>query len=109
MEKSEVYSRELAKLQAIFADVDPSKAQLVEGLLEDAAFLKAENTVLKKALIATGMVKIHPTNPDLQKPVEAARQYLKNVNSYSVIIKTLNSILNKNIIDDDDDDLDDYE
>ncbi|AIQ17060.1 hypothetical protein H70357_10610 [Paenibacillus sp. FSL H7-0357] len=109
MEKSEVYSQELAKLQDIFADVDPSKAQLVEGLLEDAAFLKAENTVLKKALKITGMVKIHPTNPDLQKPVEAARQYLKNVNSYSVIIKTLNSILNKNIIDEEDDDMKEFE
>lgn len=110
MEKSEVYRQELEKLQAIFAGVDPSKAQLVDGLLEDAAFLKAENTVLKQALKVTGMVKIHPNNPDLQKPVEAARQYLKNVNSYSVIIKTLNSILNKDISDDDDeDDLGDYE
>lgn len=108
MEKSEVYSRELAKLQAIFTDVDPAKAQLVEGLMEDAAFLKAENTVLKQALKATGMVKIHPSNPNLQKPVEAARQYLKNVNAYAVVIKTLNGVLSKNALDPDDD-MEDYE
>jgi hypothetical protein len=39
----------------------------------------------------------------------AAIQYLKNVNSYAVIIKTLNSILSKNEIDTEDDDMKDFE
>lgn len=103
MKKTEVYAQELTKLQEIFAEVDPAKKQLVEGLMEDAAFLKAENSVLKESLALTGMVKFHPTNPDLQKPVEASRQYLKNVNAYAVVIKTLNGVLSKNAIDPDDD------
>lgn len=100
--KNDVYNTELAKLREIFKDVDPSKAQLVEGLIEDAAFLKAENAELREKLAQTGMVEIHPTNPKLQRTVEAARQYLKNVNSYAVVIKTLNGVLSKNMLDPDD-------
>ncbi|MCM3053679.1 hypothetical protein [Caldibacillus thermoamylovorans] len=108
MSKKAVYQQELEKLTEIFTSVDESKRKLVEGLIEDAAFLKSENFVLRNTLSETGMVKIHPSNPSMQKPVEAAKQYLKNVNSYAVIIKTLNGILNKNILDDDED-LSDYE
>jgi hypothetical protein len=48
------------------------------------------------------MVKVHPSHPEIQKPIEAARQYLKNVNSYAVVIKTLNGVLNRNMIEEED-------
>jgi hypothetical protein len=102
MDKSEIYQRELAKLRELFKEVDPSKAQLVEGLIEDAAFLRAENAQLRETLKESGMVLVHPKNPNLQKPVEAARQYLKNINSYAVVIKALNGVLSKNTLDPDD-------
>jgi len=108
MSRHEVYQKELAKLKDIFKDVEPSKANLVEGLIEDAAFLKAENHALKQVITATGMVKAHPEHPEIQKPVEAAKQYLKNVNSYAVVIKTLNGVLSKNLIEPDDE-LDEFE
>lgn len=103
MGKYDVYQKELNKLQEIFADVDPPKAQLVQGLIEDAAFLLSENHVLKESISKTGMVKIHPEHPDIQKPTEAAKQYLKNVNSYAVVIKTLNGVLSKNLFEPEDD------
>lgn len=102
MLKSEVYQKELEKLTEIFRDVDESKRRLVEGLIQDAAFLMAENFTLKESIEQTGMVKFHPQHPEVQKPIEAAKQYLKNVNSYAVIIKTLNGVLSKNVIDPDD-------
>lgn len=102
MTKEAIFKKELEKLTEIFNDVDESKRKLVEGLIEDAAFLKAENSILKEVISETGMVKIHPKHKDLQKPVEAAKQYLKNINSYSVVIKTLNGVLNKNAIEEDD-------
>ena len=107
--KNDECNTELERLREIFARVDPEKSELVDGLLRDAAFLKTENARLRVVLEQTGTVKVHPSNPNLQKPVEAARQYLKNVNTYSVIIKTLNGILNKSGIDEDDDDLGEYE
>lgn len=103
MTKNEVFTKEKEKLTNIFLEVEPAKRKLVEGLIDDAAFLKAENYQLKCLLQDTGMIQIHPSQRHLQKPIEAARQYLKNVNSYAVIIKTLNGILAKNMIDDDDD------
>lgn len=103
MDKQKVYEQELKKLKEIFQEVEEPKRKLVEGLIEDAAFLKAENYELKQILKETGMVKIHPEYPEMQKTTEAARQYLKNVNSYSVVIKTLNSVLSKNLIEEDED------
>lgn len=108
MPKKAIYQQEFEKLTEIFSDVDESKRRLVEGLIEDACFLKSENHALKLILEEIGMVNIHPENKKLQKPVEAARQYLKNVNSYSVIVKTLNAVLSNNIIDEDDG-LDEFE
>lgn len=102
MIKNDVYVAELEKLNKIFEEVEPSKTKLVEGLIEDAAFLRAENHVLRQSIAITGMVKIHPQNHDLQKPVETGKQYLKNVNAYSVVIKTLNGILSKNMLEGDD-------
>jgi regulator of replication initiation timing len=99
---SEEIEREAAKLRELFEDVEPAKAKLVEGLISDAAFLKVQNDRLKRILTESGMVLIHPENPKVQKPVEAARQYLKNANAYAVVIKTLNGVLSKNVIDPDD-------
>lgn len=103
MIKQAIYEKELAKLNEIFKDIEEPKRQLVEGLIQDAAFLFAENHVLKDSIAQTGMIKIHPQHPDIQKPIETGKQYLRNINSYAVIIKTLNAVLSKNIIDLDDD------
>jgi hypothetical protein len=106
--KSEEFEQEAAKLRELFREVDPAKTQLVDGLIEEAAFLRVQNAALKLTIAKSGMVLIHPTNPGLQKPVEAARQYLKNVNAYAVVIKTLNGVLSKNMLEPDDG-LDEFE
>ena len=103
MQKEAIYQKERAKLLEIFADVDPATLALVEGLIDEAAYLKATNESLKSSMAETGMVRIHPQHPSLQKPVETARQYLKNVNSYAVIIKALNGIKQRNVVEADDD------
>ena len=102
MVKSQEYETELSKLEEIFSDVEPGKKKLVDGLIEDAAFLYAENLRLREVINNTGMVRLHPAIDGLQKPTEAAKMYLKNVNSYAVVIKTLNAVLSKNPMEDDD-------
>ena len=96
------YQEERERLMELFKEVEPAKAKLAEGLIEEAAFLRVQNQALRETLVETGMVKIHPQHLLIQKPVETARQYLKNVNSYSVIVKTLNSILQKNFLAEED-------
>lgn len=102
MDKAVVFAQEAEKLTKLFQEVELAKAQLVEGLIQDAAFLYAENEALRKLISKTGMVKIHPSSPDIQKPTEAGKQYVKNTNSYAVIIKTLNGILSKNGVEQED-------
>jgi hypothetical protein len=38
----------------------------------------------------------------LQKQTEAGKQYLKNVNSYAVVVKTLNGILSRDAVEGED-------
>jgi hypothetical protein len=102
MEKQIVYQEELAKLFEIFKEVEPAKMKLVQGLIQDAAFLFSENCELKQSINKTGMVKIHPQHEDIQKLIPTAAQYLKNLNSYSVVIKTLNSVLSNNTLEGED-------
>jgi regulator of replication initiation timing len=99
-DKTLTYQLEYEKLTKLFTDVEESKRKLVDGLIREAAFLYAENCELRKLLKTTGTIKCHPQHPELQKTVPAAAQYLKNLNSYAVVIKTLNGVLSKNIIDD---------
>jgi len=86
--------KERERLEALFEGADPAKKELVKGLLDQAAYLAVENTMLQAGMVETGMVKIHPIHKDIQKPIEAARQYRQNANSYAMMIKTINSILN---------------
>lgn len=108
MEKSQVYKREFEKLKELFKDVEESNKKLVEGLIEDAAFLYVENYMLKQSLEKTGMVKFHPNNATMQKNLPSAKEYRQNLNSYAVVIKTLAAILQKKI-DLNDDDLEEFE
>lgn len=108
MRKEKIYAEEVKKLQKIFEIVDENKRELVQGLIEDAAFLKAENHELREILSESGMIKVHPKYPEMQKPTEAGKQYRNNVNTYSTVIRTLNGILNKSA-DLEDDDLAEFE
>jgi regulator of replication initiation timing len=107
MTKQKAYEQELEKLNGLFENTDESKRKLVQGLIQDAAFLFAENQDIKELLNKTGMIKVHPDNPEMQKPIAAAEQYRKNLNSYSIVIKTLSSMLPED--SEEDDDLGEYE
>ena len=93
---------EFEKLLIIFEKVEPAKQQLVEKMVEHTAFLSDQLDQQKALIEVHGMVKIHPTNPSLQKTTEIGKQYLKTLQSYSLAIKTLNSVLTRNAVDDDD-------
>lgn len=101
-QKTKDYELEFEKLSKIFEEVEPQKKQLVEGLIENAAFLYSEDMDLERKLKKSGLLKIHPQHPELQKILPAATQYLKNLNTYSTVIKTLNGVLSKNEIEEDD-------
>lgn len=100
--KQGVYEAEIKKLTGLFDAVDPVKRSLCEGIIQDAAFLFSENWELRSGLETTGMIRVHPDHPELQKPIEAAKQYRQNVAAYTVCIKALNSVLTKDAVEQDD-------
>lgn len=102
MIKNATQEKELVKLQAIFKKVEDSKRKLTEKLVDEAAFLAGENEKLREIIGNTGMIKVHPKDPSLQKPTEAGKQYLKNLATYAIVIKALNSVLAKDAVEDDD-------
>ncbi|MDF2948171.1 MAG: hypothetical protein K0R07_181 [Sedimentibacter sp.] len=102
LDKMQVYSQELNKLTEIFKDIEESKSKLVEGLIQETAYLRGELFDMKKILDETGMIKINPSNKAMQKTLPIANEYRRTVNIYALNVKVLNSILMKNTIEGED-------
>ncbi|MDD4204360.1 MAG: hypothetical protein PHF62_04490 [Acholeplasmataceae bacterium] len=100
MHKTEKIQIEYERLRSLFSSVDPTKAELVDNLLNEAAFMKVQLDQIQLQIKRYGAVQI--SNKGTQRQTEAAKYYTKLVNSYGTVIKTLNSIMGKNMVDDDD-------
>ncbi len=92
--------KEYTRLKKLFTNVDDSKRELVDELLRKASFLKVELDNLEKLIISHGSIE-KSSKGNVRQSVYY-RTYLSSLNVYQGIIKTLNSIMGKNIIDDDD-------
>lgn len=94
-----IYS-EYERLRSLFSSVDETKTELVDNLIQQAAFMKVELGILQNQIRKHGAIQV--SNKGAQRQTEAAKYYTKLVNAYGTVIKTLNSIMGKNIIDEDD-------
>lgn len=99
LDKMKVYQQEYVKLTEIFKDVEEPKRKLVEGLIQETAYLKGELFDMKNILVETGMIRVNPANKAMQKTIPIANEYRRTVNIYALNIKVLNSILMKNTIE----------
>lgn len=99
---SGIFEAEKRKLTGLFAAVDPSKRALVEGLIEDAAFIYAANRELRAEIDRQGAILRHPKSPSMTKPNPMLNQYNHNIGMYAVAIKALNSVLSKDMVEADD-------
>ncbi len=100
MSKIENVQIEYERLRSLFSSVDPTKAELVDNLLNEAAFMRVQLDNLQLQIRKYGAVQI--SSKGTQRQTEAAKYYTKLVNSYGNVIKTLNTIMGKNMIDDND-------
>lgn len=91
---------EYERLKTLFVSVEQSKSELVDNLINEAAFMKVQLESLQNQIRKYGTVQI--SKKGAQRQTEAAKYYTKLVNAYGTVIKTLNSIMGKNIIDEDD-------
>jgi len=92
--------KEYERLHALFKDVDETKTKLVDELLHKAAFLKVQLDDLQEEVIKHGAVEYSSKGNSRQTP--CYKTYLASLGVYQTVIKTLNSIIGKNAIDEDD-------
>jgi hypothetical protein len=78
------------ELRNVFKDVDAGKRTVIDRLIDEAVFLEQQMTALKKY----PFIKIHPTNPELQKVTAAGKQYREYLQTYTNIIRALERMLN---------------
>lgn len=106
--KQAEFKAEFSRISALFEKSDDTVKALASGLIQDAAYLYAENKVLRSILNQTGMVRVNPNNNAQQRPVEAAKQYRANCDTYSSIMGRLFRMLDTQN-DDEEDDMGEYE
>ena len=90
---------EYERLLELFKDVDEAKRKLIDGLLQKAAFLKTQLDALEEEIRAHGSLKEVKGQYEVSI---AYKTFLSSLVIYQNVIKTLNSIMGKNMIDEDD-------
>ena len=88
----------LDELKGLFETVEEDKQKLAQQLIEEAEFIEVRLQELRKL----PFIKVHPDDPERQKRTEASKLYKEHIQSYCNVIKILNSILQKNSIEDTD-------
>lgn len=91
---------EYERLKGLFKTVDENQSELADELIKKAAFLKSELDSLEKKIKKYGSVE--RSNKGNVRESIYYKTYLQTVNVYQGLIKTLNTILGKNINDGDD-------
>lgn len=99
METKKIQS-EYERLSALFKDVDETKTKLVDELLKKAAFLKVQLDELQEEVVERGAVEYSSKGNSRQTP--CYKTFLASLGVYQTVIKTLNSVMGKNAIDEDD-------
>lgn len=79
------------ELHKIFEGIDDGKKTIVTNLIDEAVFLETQMQELKKY----PHIRIHSTNPDLQKVTAAGKQYREYLQTYTNIIDKLCRIYGK--------------
>lgn len=100
--------KEYERIKALFNGCDENQLKLLEGTIWEAARLRVELDDLHNLVKKTGLIKIHPDNPSMQKELPVSKLIVKARANYLNYIAKLSNILGKNI-DEEDDDLDEFE
>lgn len=101
-------SIEIDRLKAKFVGADENRIDVMDALIEQAAYEKLYLRRLNEQAIVTGLVKIHPDNPSIQQSLPVSKEIAKHSAALTNIMDKLMKHLSVEV-DDEDDDLDEYE
>lgn len=87
--------RETERLQKIFADLDENKKDLIQPLIERAAFIRISMEDLEEELLETGWTETYKNGKDQEgvKKSAAAASYVKLVTDLNAIVRQLLDIV----------------
>ncbi|MHC1749463.1 MAG: hypothetical protein AB9856_14420 [Cellulosilyticaceae bacterium] len=100
--------QEYERIKALFNGIDEKQLELVEGAIWEAARLRVELDKLNELVSKSGLIKVHPDNPSMQKELPVSKMIVKVRANYLNYIAKLSNILGHNV-DDEDDGMSEYE
>lgn len=103
MDKEKAIKKEIGELNKLFADIPADRAKLVEGLIQNAAFMRVTLEELQKEVIENGaVIQCQSGNGfDTIKDNPAQKAYTTMVSRYTQIINQLQGLLPDKSSDDD--------
>ncbi len=98
---------EINRLKEEFKDADKSKLEVLDGLIEQAAYERIYLKRLNEQAINTGLVQFHPEDAKLQRALPISAEIARHS---AALTNIMDKLLKHLAIDQDDDDdgLDDY-
>ena len=95
MDKDKAIQKEKQKLRQIFKEIPEDKKDLVEGLIENAAFMRVTLEILAKDIAENGPVitAVNGNGFEVTRENPAQKSYTSMVQKYSGVIEQLNKML----------------
>lgn len=100
--------KEYERIKNLFIGCDEKQLQLIDGAIIECARIRAELDNLHEIIKESKTIKINPNDPTLQKELPVSKLIVKARANYLNYIAKLSNMLGVNI-DDEDEDLGDYE
>lgn len=100
--------QEYERIKNLFAGSDEKQLQLIDGAIRECARLRVELDDLHEIIKESKLIKINPNNPTMQKELPVSKLIVKVRANYLNYIAKLSNMLGVNI-EDEDEDLEDYE
>lgn len=100
--------KEYERIKELFSDRDEKQLQLIDGAIWECARLRVELNDLHDIIKKTGLIKVNPKDPSMQKELPVSKLIVKARANYLNYIAKLSNMLGVNV-DGEDDELSDYE
>lgn len=102
-------NQEYERIKSLFDGIDEKQLALIDGAIWEAARLRVELNKLHDLVKQSGLIKVDPENPLRQKELTVSRMIVKVRANYLNYIAKLSQILGRNLNDEEDDDLSEFE
>lgn len=101
-------TKEIDRIKSLFPNADENKINVLEGLIEQAAYLRIYLKELNNKAMISGLIEFHPENTKLQRALPVSNEITKHSATLTSIMDKLMKHLSVES-DFDDDGLDEYE